>query len=63
MIQVCWSLRDEQTLEREVRSLTAAMSELKVAKGLIVTWMEEASPSDGIQAIPFWKWAMMEARE
>ena len=58
LIQVCWSLRDEQTLAREVRSMKSAMRELKVKKGLIVTWMEEASPCGGITAIPFWKWAM-----
>jgi predicted AAA+ superfamily ATPase len=59
LIQVCWSLQDEQTLAREVKALKAAMKELKVAKGLIVTWMEEAQPCDEIQAIPFWKWAVM----
>ncbi len=58
LIQVCWSLRDEQTLAREVRALKSAMSELKVKKGLIITWMDEAHPCDEITAIPFWKWAV-----
>ncbi|MEI8138527.1 MAG: ATP-binding protein [bacterium] len=58
LIQVCWSLRDEQTLAREVSSLKSAMNELKVTKGLIVTWMEEANPCAEITAIPFWKWAV-----
>ena len=58
LIQVCWSVRDEKTLAREVRSLKSAMSELKIDKGLIVTWMEEVNLGGGITAMPFWKWAI-----
>jgi hypothetical protein len=58
LIQVCWSLRGEEALAREVRSLKSAMSAFKAAKGSIVTWMEESNPCDGIEAIPFWKWAV-----
>jgi predicted AAA+ superfamily ATPase len=57
LVQVCWSLREELTAEREVQSLKAAMRALKVDKGLIVTWMEEANPCKSITAVPFWKWA------
>jgi len=58
LIQVCWSMRNEKALARELRALKAAMCELKIDKGLIVTWLEEASLGGGITAIPFWKWAM-----
>ncbi|MBI3986455.1 MAG: hypothetical protein HY343_06025, partial [Lentisphaerae bacterium] len=57
LIQACWSLRDELAAAREVRALKTAMRTLKVAKGLIVTWMDEANPCEEITMVPFWKWA------
>ena len=40
LIQVCWSLADEKTREREIRNLTAGMDELGLKEGLILTHQE-----------------------
>lgn len=60
LVQVCWSLRDALTAAREMRALKTAMSALKAAKGLIVTWLDETHPRGEIMTVPFWKWAAEE---
>ena len=40
LIQVCWSLEDKKTKERELKSLTAAMGELKLNDGLFYSPLE-----------------------
>jgi predicted AAA+ superfamily ATPase len=62
LIQVSESLRNQVTREREVRSLSNAMSELSVSKGYIVTRDEdeliEVDSSGVIQVIPIWKFLL-----
>ncbi len=41
LIQVCWSLKDKKTKEREIKSLSRAMDELKLKNGLILTDNED----------------------
>lgn len=59
LIQACWSLTDEKTKKREVKSLLDALSELKMKSGLIITNEEEDEfeiKGKKISVIPAWKW-------
>lgn len=56
LIQVCWDVSDPQTRAREVWSLLDAMEELKAAKGIIVTWLDEDRSDDRYEIVPAWKW-------
>ena len=60
-IQVCWTLTTGNR-ERELRSLLAAMEELSLPQGLILTYDEEeslpAAPSRQIAVMPVWKWLL-----
>lgn len=60
LLQVCWSLEDPDTREREA-SLLTAMKELKIRRGTIVTWMDEESTRDRIEVVPAWKWLVQSA--
>ena len=40
IIQVCWSIEDNKTKEREIRNLAVAMDELGLKSGLILTYDE-----------------------
>jgi predicted AAA+ superfamily ATPase len=40
LIQVSWSIAEESTQEREIRSLFSAMDEMKMKKGLMLTYGE-----------------------
>ena len=58
LIQVCWSLDDEDTRKRELRALEDSMSELGHNRGVIVTHREEEEIKIGrkvIKVIPSWK--------
>jgi hypothetical protein len=58
LIQVCWSLKDEKTRQREISSLFTAMEELKIDTALIVTHDENEMIKDGdklIEVLPAWK--------
>jgi predicted AAA+ superfamily ATPase len=60
-VQVCESLSEPKTRDRELRGLMAAMQELGVAKGMVVTLCEEETiRQDGaeISIIPAWKWSL-----
>jgi uncharacterized protein len=59
LIQVCWGMSDNNTYEREIRGLKSAMDELSVPCGTIVTWDDEASPENGIEVVPVWKWLLV----
>jgi len=61
LLQVCWSLEDPDTREREVASLLSAMKELRIRRGTIVTWMDEGSNRDRIDIVPAWKWLVQSA--
>lgn len=58
LVQVCWSLRDPRVRERELGALRAAMAELQVARGVVVSWLDEAAAADGIEVVPAWRWLL-----
>jgi len=61
LIQVCWTLEDKKTKERELRSLMAAMDELKLKDGFILTYNEEDEIKMNkkiINVVPCWKWLL-----
>ncbi|MBC7293739.1 MAG: ATP-binding protein, partial [Thermoleophilia bacterium] len=61
LIQVCASLADPRVKQSEVRSLSAAMVELAVAEGTIVTWRTDETIPVGfgtIQVVPFWRFLL-----
>lgn len=56
LIQVCWTLKDPATRAREITALREAMKELRLKRGLILTWMEEDASLADIAVQPAWKW-------
>lgn len=58
LIQVCWTLDEEETRRREVDALREAMKELSLNSGMVVTWSEEGRIEDGIEALPAYKWLL-----
>lgn len=65
LIQVCWSVDDAQTKERELRSLVKAMNELKQDAALVLTEDyegEETFRGKPITFVPLWKW-LLDLRE
>ena len=61
LIQVSWDLYDVKTREREIKSLVTAMEELKLSKGLILTYDDEEEIDQGkkvIRVMPVWKWLL-----
>ena len=59
LINVCVSLEDSQTKEREVRSLQEAMSALNLGEATLLTADQEETitTKEGvIQILPVWKW-------
>lgn len=61
LIQVCYSTDDADTKKRETVSLTNAMEEFNLKKGLIITWDYESEERIGSKKIickPFWKWLL-----
>ena len=60
-IQVCYSLSDEETLQREVNALKKLPMRLDFNRRLIITFDEETSFSDEygtIEVVPAWKWLL-----
>lgn len=60
-VQVCLTLNDADTRQREAKALVALSRHLEVRKALIVTMSEEeAFAFDGlaIQVLPVWKWLL-----
>ncbi|MBR2369266.1 MAG: ATP-binding protein [Paludibacteraceae bacterium] len=58
-IQVCYSLSDEETLQRELNALRKLPKRLDCNRRLIITFDEETSLTDEygtIEVIPAWKW-------
>ncbi|MFH0725671.1 MAG: ATP-binding protein [Pseudomonadota bacterium] len=58
LLQVCWDMSNKKTFEREVRGLKRAMDELSLNSGTIVTWDDEGSIDNGVNAVPVWKWLL-----
>jgi len=63
LLQVCWSLGDHETKNREINALRDAMSELKIEKGTIITWLDEKAPENGVEIVPAWKWLLRKPDE
>lgn len=60
-IQVCYSLRDEETLDREVDALKKLPKRLECRRRIILSFDEETSIVDQygtIEIIPCWKWML-----
>jgi predicted AAA+ superfamily ATPase len=60
-IQVCYSLRDEEIVKREVDALKKLPNRLECRKRIILTFDEEAAFTDQygtIEVIPCWKWML-----
>ena len=62
LIQVCYSM-DEETEEREVRSLMKAMAVFKLKEGLVITEdideeVEVEEDNKKIVYKPLWKWLL-----
>ena len=60
-VQVCWSIKKDETKKRELNGLVEACTELKLKKGLILT--EDFSGEEKIGKItivyePLWKWLL-----
>lgn len=62
-IQVCYSLSDAETVERETKALVSLSKVLPCKELLIITRNEERNiETDGkqIRAVPIWKWLLEE---
>lgn len=59
LIQVCWTMSDIKTFDREVKGLVSAMDELSVSSGTIVTWDDETMIDSRIKVLPVWKWLLL----
>jgi predicted AAA+ superfamily ATPase len=60
-IQVCWSVHNPTTREREIAGLVEALTNYKLKEGLILTDDEEdefAVKNFKIKAMPTWKWLL-----
>ncbi len=64
LIQVSYSIDDEDTRKREVKALTLAMIELEIQSGIIITYdtkdLIELNNGRTIDVIPAWKWLLNE---
>jgi predicted AAA+ superfamily ATPase len=61
LIQVCWSLSDEKTRQREVQGLVKACHKYNLNTGIILTYDDEVEfIEDGItiECIPVYKWLL-----
>ncbi len=61
IIQVCYTLDDEKTKEREIRSLIACAKEFGLRTGLVITREESGTEKIRgirIQYVPLWKWLL-----
>jgi predicted AAA+ superfamily ATPase len=65
LVQVCESLEELKTKEREVHTLLQAMDELEILKAAIITrheFDEIAIENKSIEVVPFWSWALTEEK-
>ncbi len=63
-IQVCWTLQDEGTVEREVAALEKLNAFLPQQRNLIITHNEEQTIRRGnvtIEVVPIWKWLLADS--
>lgn len=60
-LNVCFSLQNKETRERELRSLTKAMDKFDLSQGTIITERDEEEivlDKKRIKVIPFWRFAL-----
>lgn len=63
LIQVCESLTDPRTRERELRALFAAMAQCGLDRGRVITPDEAERIEDGprlVEVLPAWRWLLEE---
>jgi uncharacterized protein len=67
-IQVCFSLEDERTRQREIRALREVKDELKVKRFTVITDDEESTVpfelprgQGEINIVPLWKWLLLKS--
>ncbi len=61
LIQVSYNIDEEETRKREIKALLLAMRELKINKGIIITYDTEDQievEDNIISIIPAWKWLL-----
>ena len=61
LVQVCESITDQKTKDREVTALSGAMEELKIPTGTIITRNEEEqinTTSGKINITPIWRFLL-----
>ncbi len=61
LIQVCYSIEDFNTRERELSALVKAGREFKCRNMLVITWDQEGAEkykNQRIKLIPLWKWLL-----
>ncbi len=61
LIQVSYSISDNETFKREVKSLTLSMKEMNIQKAYIITYNEGKSINTEwgeIEVIPLWLWLL-----
>lgn len=61
LVQSCWSLADDRTLQREVAALREAMERMGLEEGTVVTESEERRldvPEGVVRVVPAWKWLL-----
>lgn len=62
LVQVCESLADPATRDRELKALAEAMTELDMGAGIVVTRDDQARPIEadgrGIEIVPAWRLAL-----
>lgn len=64
LVQVAWSLRDEQTEKRELRALEQAMAELEQDQSILITENESRKiklSSGTVHVRPAWEWLLEQA--
>lgn len=61
LIQVCYEIGNNETKEREIKSLIKGLEEFKLKEGLVITddyEGEESIKNKRIKFIPLWKWLL-----
>lgn len=59
LIQVAWTLENDETRKRELRALKEASDELKNAKCTLVTLADEGTEAEGkVKILPLWKFLL-----
>lgn len=60
LVQAAWNLSNRNTFEREINSLLASGTAMKISDMTVVTWDEERQLENGIRILPIWKFLLQE---